>query len=65
MFAADYLGALLGGLAFPFLLLPVFGQVEGALVVGVVNAVAGGVVLVAFRRQLRRAGRVLAVGKRR
>ena len=41
LFAADYVGALLGGLAFPFLLLPVFGQLKGALVVGAVNAVAG------------------------
>jgi hypothetical protein len=38
LFAADYVGALLGGLAFPFLLIPVFGQLRGALVVGVVNA---------------------------
>lgn len=53
LFAADYVGALLGGLAFPFLLLPVFGQIRGSLLVGVVNAVAG-LVLVAvwFRRDL-------------
>ena len=55
LFAADYIGALLGGLAFPFLLLPVFGQIRGALVVGAVNAIAG-VVLVfgVFRSDLRR-----------
>ncbi|MFI5498164.1 polyamine aminopropyltransferase [Nocardia asteroides] len=41
LFAADYVGALLGGLAFPFLLLPMFGQIRGSLVVGVVNAIAG------------------------
>ncbi|MFC6010177.1 polyamine aminopropyltransferase [Nocardia lasii] len=41
LFAADYVGALLGGLAFPFLLLPVFGQIRGTLVVGIVNAIAG------------------------
>lgn len=59
MFAADYVGALLGGLAFPFLLLPVFGQIKGALVVGVVNAIAGiAVVLWLFRAQLRRLVRV-------
>src|SRR5687768_14764183 len=53
LFAADYVGALLGGLAFPFLLLPVFGQLRGALVVGAVNAVAGLVlVLTIFRRDL-------------
>lgn len=39
--AADYLGGLIGGLAFPFVLLPVFGQIQGALLVGAVNAVAG------------------------
>ncbi|WP_238012769.1 polyamine aminopropyltransferase [Dactylosporangium sp. AC04546] len=53
LFAADYIGALLGGLAFPFLLLPVFGQLRGALVVGVVNAVVGLlVVFTVFRRDL-------------
>ncbi|MFC9895069.1 polyamine aminopropyltransferase [Nocardia sp. NPDC127579] len=53
LFAADYIGALLGGLAFPFLLLPVFGQVRGALVVGAVNAIAGLVlVCTLFRREL-------------
>jgi spermidine synthase len=54
MFAVDYLGALVGGLCFPLLLLPTFGQLKGALVVGAVNAVAGvGVVLWVFRRQTR------------
>lgn len=58
LFAADYVGALIGGLAFPFLLLPVFGHVKGALLVGVVNAVAGiAVVLWLFRRRLGRATR--------
>lgn len=45
LFAADYVGALVGGLAFPFLLLPLLGQVGGALLTGAVNAVAGGAVL--------------------
>ncbi|MEV0105270.1 polyamine aminopropyltransferase [Nocardia sp. NPDC050799] len=55
LFAADYVGALLGGLAFPFLLLPVFGQIRGSLIVGVVNAVAGLVlVLIWFRADLSR-----------
>lgn len=53
LFAADYVGALLGGLAFPFLLLPVFGQIRGSLIVGVVNAVAGlALVLIWFRADL-------------
>jgi spermidine synthase len=58
LFAADYVGALLGGLAFPFLLLPVFGQLRGALVVGAVNAVAGtALVFTLFRRDLGRRSR--------
>ncbi|MFC4856600.1 polyamine aminopropyltransferase [Actinophytocola glycyrrhizae] len=44
LFAADYIGALIGGLAFPFLLLPFLGQTRGALLVGMVNAVAGAAV---------------------
>ncbi|TYK49207.1 polyamine aminopropyltransferase [Actinomadura decatromicini] len=64
LFAADYVGALIGGLAFPFLLLPAFGHIKGALLVGVVNAVAGvAVVLWLFRRQIGRLARVgLALG---
>ncbi|MEV4523411.1 polyamine aminopropyltransferase [Micromonospora tulbaghiae] len=58
LFAADYVGALLGGLAFPFLLIPVFGQLKGALVVGAVNAVAGVVlVFTVFRADLSRRAR--------
>ncbi|WP_326553190.1 polyamine aminopropyltransferase [Micromonospora sp. NBC_01813] len=58
LFAADYVGALLGGLAFPFLLIPFFGQLRGALLVGVVNALAG-ILLVGtvFRHDLGRRGR--------
>lgn len=55
LFAADYVGALLGGLAFPFLLLPVFGQIRGSLIVGVVNALAGlALVFIWFRADLSR-----------
>lgn len=58
--AADYLGGLIGGLAFPFLLLPVFGQIRGALLVGAVNAVAGVVlVFVLFRGDLSKASKQL------
>jgi spermidine synthase len=61
LFAADYVGALVGGLAFPFLLLPLLGQLTGALLTGAVNAVVGGaLVLGLFRRDLtRRARRLL------
>ncbi|MGW1890500.1 polyamine aminopropyltransferase [Streptomyces sp. NPDC002004] len=58
LFAADYVGALVGGLAFPFLLLPLLGQLTGALLTGAVNALAGGaLVLGLFRRDLSRRGR--------
>ncbi|MGD1224669.1 polyamine aminopropyltransferase [Streptomyces krungchingensis] len=58
LFAADYVGALVGGLAFPFLLLPLFGQLTGALLTGMVNAAAGGaLVLGLFRRDLTRRAR--------
>ncbi|SDP03508.1 spermidine synthase [Actinopolyspora xinjiangensis] len=53
MFAADYVGALIGGLAFPFLLLPLLGQVRGALLVGMLNAAAGlGLILTVYRNEL-------------
>ncbi|MFI1510119.1 polyamine aminopropyltransferase [Streptomyces sp. NPDC020597] len=53
LFAADYVGALVGGLAFPFLLLPFLGQLTSSLLVGAVNVVAGAaLVLGLFRRDL-------------
>ncbi|MFD8287440.1 polyamine aminopropyltransferase [Streptomyces lavendulae] len=62
LFAADYVGALVGGLAFPFLLLPMVGQLTGALLTGTVNAVAGGgLVLWLFRRDLSRRCRWLLI----
>ncbi|WUT32949.1 polyamine aminopropyltransferase [Streptomyces sp. NBC_00691] len=62
LFAADYVGALVGGLAFPFLLLPWLGQLTGALVTGAVNAVAGGgLVLWVFRHDLTSRSRALLV----
>ncbi|MFF7637081.1 spermidine synthase [Kitasatospora sp. NPDC008050] len=52
LFAADYVGALVGGLAFPFVLLPLLGQAAGALLTGAVNALAGAaVVLWLFREE--------------
>ncbi|MFJ5551325.1 polyamine aminopropyltransferase [Streptomyces sp. NPDC093225] len=60
LFAADYVGALVGGLAFPFLLLPVLGQLTGAMLTGAVNAAAGGaLVLWLFRGDLSRRARWL------
>ncbi|MFD4786313.1 polyamine aminopropyltransferase [Streptomyces sp. NPDC058459] len=58
LFAADYVGALVGGLAFPFVLLPFLGQLTGALLTGSVNVVAGSaLVLGLFRRDLSRRAR--------
>ena len=62
LFAADYIGALVGGLAFPFLLLPLLGQTRGALLVGMVNAVAGVAVAFFLFRTDRRRRTVLAGG---
>lgn len=42
--AADYAGALLGGLAWPFVLVPFAGLVRGAALTGLVNLLAAGVV---------------------
>jgi spermidine synthase len=42
--AADYAGALAGGLVWPFVLLPLAGQVRGAALTGMVNLVAAAVV---------------------
>ncbi|MFE9020485.1 polyamine aminopropyltransferase [Streptomyces sp. NPDC007808] len=62
LFAADYVGALVGGLAFPFLLLPLLGQLSAALITGAVNAVVGGaLVLGLFRGDLTRRARWLLV----
>lgn len=62
LFAADYVGALVGGLAFPFLLLPWLGQLTSALLTGAVNAVAGGaLVLWVFGRDLTAPARRLLV----
>jgi spermidine synthase len=60
LFAADYVGALVGGLAFPFLLLPLLGQLTATLITGTVNAIAGGaLVLGLFWQDLTRRGRWL------
>ncbi|MGX1132053.1 spermidine synthase [Streptomyces glaucescens] len=60
LFAVDYVGALVGGLAFPFLLLPLMGQLTGALLTGGVNVVVGGaLVLGLFGRDLTRRARLL------
>ncbi len=60
LFAADYVGGLIGGLAFPFVLLPLFGLPRGALAVGITNTVVGIlIVLWLFRAELTARMRVL------
>jgi spermidine synthase len=58
--AADYLGALLGGLAWPFFLLPHLGMIRGAAVTGIINLAAAAVVAVLLLRHTINA-RALAV----
>ncbi|WP_156689205.1 polyamine aminopropyltransferase [Mycobacterium sp. Marseille-P9652] len=49
--AADYLGALLGGLVWPFLLLPQLGMIRGAAATGMINLAAAAVVAVFLLRR--------------
>jgi spermidine synthase len=50
--AADYLGALLGGLVWPFLLLPQLGMIRGAAATGIINLAAAAVVSVFLLRRV-------------
>lgn len=50
--AADYLGALLGGLVWPFLLLPQLGMIRGAAAIGMINLAAAAVVAIFLLRQV-------------
>jgi spermidine synthase len=53
--AADYVGALVAGGAFPFLLVPLFGLVRTSLVAGLVNVVLAGGAVAAVGTTRRRA----------
>ncbi|BBZ07110.1 polyamine aminopropyltransferase [Mycolicibacterium doricum] len=50
--AADYFGALVGGLLWPFVLLPHLGMIRGAAATGVINLVAAAVVAVFLLRHI-------------
>ncbi|ETW21928.1 spermidine synthase [Mycobacterium gastri 'Wayne'] len=50
--AADYLGALVGGLSWPFVLLPQLGMIRGAAATGIVNLVAAAVVSIFLLRRI-------------
>lgn len=58
--AADYLGALIGGLSWPFLLLPQLGMIRGAAVTGMINLTAAAIVAAFLLRHII-SGRQLAV----
>lgn len=60
--AADYLGALVGGLLWPFLLLPTMGMQQAAAVTGLVNIGAAAVVLTLVLRHFLPRGRTIAAG---
>ncbi|MEE2788498.1 MAG: polyamine aminopropyltransferase [Myxococcota bacterium] len=53
MMGFDYVGALLGGLAFPLLLLPSLGLIGSTLVVALLNIVVAGLLLWAYRSDIR------------
>jgi spermidine synthase len=50
--AADYLGALIGGLVWPFVLLPHLGMIRGAAATGIINLVAAAIVAIFLLRQM-------------
>jgi spermidine synthase len=50
--AADYLGALLGGLVWPFVLLPQLGMIRGAAATGIINLAAAAVVSIFLLRHV-------------
>ncbi|KLO27749.1 spermidine synthase [Mycobacterium haemophilum] len=50
--AADYLGALIGGLVWPFVLLPQLGMIRGAAATGIINLVAAAIVSVFLLRRV-------------
>jgi spermidine synthase len=50
--AADYLGALVGGLVWPFVLLPHLGMIRGAAATGIINLLAAAVVSIFLLRRV-------------
>jgi spermidine synthase len=50
--AADYLGALIGGLVWPFVLLPHLGMIRGAAATGIINLLAAAIVSVFLLRRV-------------
>lgn len=50
--ALDYIGALIASLAFPLLLLPYFGLIRTAFLVGILNVLIAILILFSFRRMI-------------
>jgi spermidine synthase len=50
--AADYLGALIGGLVWPFVLLPQLGMIRGAAATGIINLAAAAIVSIFLLRRV-------------
>lgn len=48
----DYIGALIGSIAFPIILLPKFGLIKTALLVGCLNILVAWIIYLHYRRQL-------------
>jgi len=62
LLAADYLGAVVAGVGFPLLALPLLGQIDTALAVGALNLVAGLAVLWLLGTELGRGTRRALAG---
>lgn len=60
--AADYLGAVVGGLLWPFLLLPTMGMQQAAAVTGLVNIAAAAILLALVLRHFLTRARAVAAG---
>ena len=58
--AADYLGALVGGLVWPFVLLPHLGMIRGAAATGIINLLAAGIVSIFLLRRVVSARQLVA-----
>lgn len=53
LFTFDYIGGLIGSIAFPLLLLPQLGYVTTSFVVGLINLIAATIIVVRYREYLR------------
>lgn len=62
LLAADYFGAVVAGVAFPLVMLPLLGQIDTALAVGALNSVAAFVVLWLLGSELSAVARRALVG---